>query len=551
MAKSLNQGFGKDIVRCSGVVLVAWLAFDWFPGLFSEAVPGTSEAFALFHDEGAILYAMSEVARGARAYEEAFWNYGPLPLATLVQSTGLFGEVSLETFEKHQQSGYFIRSILLLLLIKRILGLKLGVLVWFVVGMGWSYGGRPATPHESVILLILALLWRPPASRSLSNLALVGALFGALQWVKFGTAFFAGFAWVLIDLLWQTNRQRACVWIVWLKQMVWIFLFFILVEGGRVLHAFITLPPEHAALSILPVYFLSWYDSYTGEAASRWPTFKGWAFFWGTQFPALAGLAGITAMLVLIIAKRTSSAAAWCFIRPAVWGAAVLGLFYVLGALFFFQHVWNMYLYRWTLLPGVAVLVGLLKSPYRWVVLLLLVPSALLIPLSAYRHASGAKAKSPGGLTEFTFPNGQSLWLSEDEGIAALRVVEWAESLEVEAAADGKARANFVMMPNAAGLAFYAGLSMPTRHSWLFPGSVRDFEQETTMERFLLADGCIMKLPPEEAGALSPEQTKATLDALLKGVFPADTLRRRFINACESMTHLGNGWFVAKIRPRS
>lgn len=90
---------------------------------------------------------------------------------------------------------------------------------------------------------------------------------------------------------------------------------------------------------------------------------------------------------------------------------------------------------------------------------------------------------------------------------------------------------------------------MPTRHSWLFPGSVRGFEEEATLESFLRADGYIMKLRPEDAEGISPSRAEEALEFLLKGVFPEDFLRARFLNACEEMTHLGNGWFVARIRP--
>jgi hypothetical protein len=532
-------------------VLAAWIAFDWLPGASSRTPPRSSEVGALYHDEGMILYVVAQAARGLRAHEEVFWNYGLLPLATLVQSAKLLGGVSLENFEKHQQAGYLIRSLLMLVLISRIVGLKQGILYWFMLGMGWSSGGRPATPHESIVLLLLALAWQPPAGRSRANLAMIGLLFGLLQWIKFGTAFFAGAAWLIVDLMWQVSGQKTCAWPAWLKQMAWVFLFFVIVEGGRWLHAFVTLPPEHAALSIVPLYFLSWYASYTGDFSSRWPTFTGWSFFWGTQFPALVGLAGVFVIPLLILFRSKSVPARFCHTHHSVFGAIFLGIFYVLGVAGFFQHVWNMYLYRWLLLPCVAVLFGMVRVPWRIVLVFLLIPSALVIPLNAYRSLVGGSPGGPAGLLEFSFPNGQSLWLSEKEGTAALRVVDWAKSLKVEAARRGGPPPKFVMLPSAAGLAFYAGLDLPTRHAWLFPGSVREFEQGAASEQFLASDGVIMKFFTEDGEALSPREVEETRNHLLQGIFPVDSMRSRLIEACGPMTHLGNGWFVGKIRPSS
>lgn len=319
----------------------------------------------LFGDEGHNLLVAQTLLAGGALYRDVFFGYGPISAYLYALAARLCGNTPL----------------VYLSLLAAISSLNVGLayalvrraarpaVAAMVVGAGFiattlapgslvgGYTNSPYIPLERTLLLLVALGWADPDTRSMKRSLLIGLLLGLWQGVKFGGAVPAGAALVLLDAIdlaaggYSADRFR-----LWWRSLAAIAAAFLAIELLWVLLAFAALPGPVARDSVWPLYVADSYKSWVNTPGIRWPTWIGWRST-VTQYliPISAFLLGAVGLAGWFAAARRTGRPALDRAQQAVAGAVFLPLcFFIIGSLTYFRQVHHFRAAMWALVPAVA-----------------------------------------------------------------------------------------------------------------------------------------------------------------------------------------------------
>lgn len=493
-------------------------------------------------DQGHYLFGADRILVGEIPYRDFFWHYGPLSLYSFTAVAAIAGVTPL-AFEIHQAILDVISAAICLSVMRKWFGPGFGLAGFLLTSFGWltSFGFMYA-PLEKVALFTLVALWRDPAARTVRYSLAMGVLFGLMQGIKFGTAFAAGAAWLLVDALAlkarASGRTEVRRWFVGVLQTG---CGFALVQGAWIVLGLLLL--GHAAGQFLwPTFHLEWYQSYV-TSDTRSFKYVNLGYFLGVQLPFLTCLAVTCVMLAKWIFRRDPA-------RPAEAGASggsmpmlpalILPLVYAIGCFFLIKHVYNMIAYMWLLVPAVGLGLAGGSKTARTLVVLALLPSSLLIPRDAWRVVQRMRADE-GGLVSYRTPRGANLRLQPDE----FKVVdEFGQQVRAHAEMTASPGVIIGLMERLGvhiGSGFYALFRLqPATHSpWLFSGAVRVSGTDSEFTRYCNARWLSAKLAPAMATASAGERA----EEMILHALPFDAQsNRKILEYFEAPIVSPSGW---------
>lgn len=377
-------------------------------GLWYIAVghPAYHDLEWIFFERGNQLYRAGVILDGGRLYRDVAFQYGPLAAQLHAAWSALAGISITTTLAWH--------------LFWSLVGIALGYRVFRRMAEPWPsavYSALLWVPlmlepgglvrminaeHQTldrIWLLVILLLWSPPAERTAARSLGIGAAMAAWQWTKFGGAVFAGAAMVLVDLAFLlTGDRSAAAWKRWISGLMAILATVLLGEGLLAAWCLSWATVAETWDIVLPLYMSKAYDV---VLTSRWPGWHGPFHFLQFQFlPLLALLLGVAAWLRSSPQRRRDHAVAW-----------ISAGFYLLGVGTYIRVEANFYLYAFALAPlAVAGLVSLAEFPRRIATVLLLIPFAILVRSAATPWAAPPGQAAPD--RAYALPGGDSLWLT-------------------------------------------------------------------------------------------------------------------------------------------
>ena len=307
----------------------------------------------VFQDEGLNLLVADELRAGGVLYRDVAYPYGPIPAYAHTAFSVLFGNTPIAYL-------WFVALAssatvgLAYCLIRRGAALPTTVFVTaagmltVVIVPGSLIGGQTTAayvPIERAMLLLVALLWRAPASRSLKQSIAMGMALGVWQGIRFGGAFVAGASILVLD--------AACIVALrvdpasvarWVRSLAAIALGFGAVEILWLALAYAILPSAIARDAVWPSYML---DTYAGwvTADVRWLPWGGWRLFVAQYLvPCSAGVLGVIGFY------------RWCSSRSDLDSGAIFVplIFFLVGCASYFRQVHHFRQFMWTLVPASA-----------------------------------------------------------------------------------------------------------------------------------------------------------------------------------------------------
>jgi hypothetical protein len=318
----------------------------------------------LFDDEGQNLLIVHTILSGGSLYRDVFSQYGPIPAYVHALVARGFGNtplvyLSLLGVVSSANIG------LAYALVRRAANLPVAV---FVTGIGvlpivlipgalaGGYTSTTYMPLERLLLLLVALSWAAPTTRSFRRSVFIGCLLGAWQGLRFGAVVAAGVSILLIDFLylWSValTREHLRAWAASLFPMAAAFVAFELLWA---VYAFATLPPAFALDVLWPLYILQGYDVWS-TPAGRWLWWGGWRLMLGQYLlPLSAGVLSLSALARWSAGARRAETlgpgqSAW-----ADHGSVFIPLcFYIIGCCFLFRMVHHFRQFLWALVPAAA-----------------------------------------------------------------------------------------------------------------------------------------------------------------------------------------------------
>lgn len=451
-------------------LLVVWI-WTWAAILLRPAFV-FSEQF-LLRDAGFSLVVADHLLRGGKLYQELFYQYGPLPAYFHAAVARIFGN-SAQTFVGLLQIVCIVDVAIAYFLVRRVahgwttfLLLVIGLFPAFLVPGSFTVVsiGPAYPPFERTLLLLLALAWRGPSARTLKRAFVIGLLLGVMPWIKFGAAFVAAVALVLVDgafLIRQRVELEA--WLNWLRQLFATGIAFCVGQAALMAFLWKTCSSEIAWDALWPAYMIQSYQSYVG--ADRFPHWINLRYFVGTQLPPLTGLVLVLATAMIVLGRKR-----WDGLSEEGAGPFLfLGVFFGLGVFVYFKHVWLIMDYVWLLILASAWIVGRCENFLKGVVFVLWIPCAL-VNLKAVRAQDSDRTK-----VATILPNSEVLWLDLS---ARTRL----ERLEGElrllgASTDGGGTYHTLLLPIPPGIYHYLGLARATRHAWFIPAVIRSYDED-------------------------------------------------------------------------
>jgi hypothetical protein len=349
-------------------------------------------------EDGNQLWRAHRLNSGAVLYRDVACQYGYVPAYAHAAWAAAFGNTILSNRLWHLLTSLACVGLMFRLL--RTFALPTVAAAWTLVvavpfllvpgGAVGAYTNFEHTSLERMCLLGVMLSWVPPGERSSRAAVMLGLILGLWQGVKFGGAFFAGAAFVAVDVLWLLREGG---YTRWLRRGLVTLAAFAAVEAAWVALAVATLPPA-IALDTL------------------WPAYVGRSYHWGDGF----GWNGVVdfACRPMVPLVCMVLGAFVLFRRP---GPATVGLFFfAFGSVGYFGHVHLYYSWAWAAVPaGLAGFLGL-PRPVRLVVGVLLLPAALLM-------LKVVSVNRPAG-TPVELPTGELILVSPADAATLARLAE-------------------------------------------------------------------------------------------------------------------------------
>ena len=307
----------------------------------------------VFQDEGLNLLVADELRTGGVLYRDVAYPYGPIPAYAHTAFTALFGNTPIAYL-------WFVSLVssatvgLAYWVIRRAAAAPTAMFVTaagmltVVIVPGSLVGGQTTAAYVSIeraMLLVVALLWQPPASRSLKQSLAIGIALGVWQGVRFGGAFVAGASVLVLDaadiVTWRADRVTVTRWV---RSLAAIALGFGALEVAWIAIAYAILPAAIARDAIWPSYML---DTYAGWVTPdvRWLPWGGWRLFVAQYLvPCSAGAFGAIGFCRWIRSRNDPDAAA--IFVPLI--------FFIVGCASYFRQVHHFRQFMWTLVPASA-----------------------------------------------------------------------------------------------------------------------------------------------------------------------------------------------------
>ena len=465
-----------------GGILFALLVGWTFAGFWTHPEALMNWRF-LVHDLANQLHLNDELIAGKRLYADVFSQYGPASAKANALVAVLFGNTA-RNFMLLQGCFAVVCVLQSYALLRRNAEAWWAVLWTAVALLPWmpSTAGGPGAylqPYgglERIVLLAIALSWRPLIQRTnVRNLAL-GLLLGCLPWIKFGSAFVAGAALLIADvivLIWRRelrfNQAKTIV-----AAFAWILGGFLIGQGALVLYAMLTLPAEIAKDVLWPAFMLGNYSGYV-TSDIRFLHWQNRGYFLGAQLPIVAAI-GLVLFLIWRLVPRNGAPAhddSAPSRADAAGGFLFLFFFWFVGLAGYLAHVWLIMGYAWLLMPGAGYAIAQLRPRMRLAALCFWLPCFALT----------ARALLPGptrdGANPVQFRNGETLWL---DATWQKRVPMLADILQEQCGPPDQPNRGVMAFTTTAGVAHYFGYPVMTRQSWFMPGFVRPYDERAIRE---------------------------------------------------------------------
>ncbi|HJT80149.1 MAG TPA: hypothetical protein VJ719_03040 [Chthoniobacterales bacterium] len=460
----------RPSVNWIAVVTLVCVAVAWsFARLWLQPARVFTADDFIARDSAYQLHLNDQLLAGKRFYSEVFSPYGPASAFLNLLWVRLFGN----TARAFMIGQALLASVCLaqaFFLIRRVLSPWWAVCLTIVAVLPWmpspaggfgavlpSYGG-----FERVILLAIALSWRPVPGRTRLISLQLGLLLGCLTWIKFGSCFVAGAALFVTDAIDSIMNSPRPGWRKFVLNNALILAGFLIGQFALAGYAFITLPAAIARDFLWPSYMLESYAGYVGS--DRFLQWHNLGYFVGAELPLIAGTIAVLVGIFRLI--RTTKATDNLTIKtfpPFVF----LFLFWCLGLTGYFAHVWLILSYAWLLMVASAGALALLQPRWRLIALCGWLPCLLVT-------VRGVVSTPPADRSPKTFLNGETLWLNP---IWETRLSALERTLDERCGPGPRHDIAIMGSPTAGGLAHYVGYSTLTRHAWLMAGFVRKYDE--------------------------------------------------------------------------
>ena len=461
----------------------------------------TSGGWFLFADQGMNLLFTQQLLEGRSLYADIAYPYGPV---SAYAYTAFAAILKPSVFSYHL---YFaVTSIAAMIaayaLFRGVTSPPVALLVVVVAILptmlvpGSLLGGSSNAPYitlERILLLGLALAWTPPGSRNPRRAIVLGTLLVAWQATKFGGAFFAGAAVVLLDLVGlHIDRWTRPAVVRWIQSSAITLVTFVAGEGVLIAGAYLTLPPAIAAEVVWPVHVLESYRMYPSSAAGL--QFTDVRLVVGQYLTPLFG-ALLGAIFVVALAGKRGDALPnrdWRWLR-----LLLPPLFFLVGAVGYFRQTWHFEQAMWTLAIPVALVALVRQRSMR------LAGLALTLPCFALVIKAMFVTRPDASLVNLALPNGERLKVRAEMRKQVTDIV--AELRQATGDDSGRSRGVYVV-PAGGGLNYFYGLAAPARQHWFLTAFVRPHDENRM--RDLLSAGpstfVIRRYGRGEPGAADP-----------------------------------------------
>jgi hypothetical protein len=452
----------------------------------------------LFSEEGINLALARCLLGGGLLYRDLSIPYGSLPTYAHALLAAIFGN-TMATYVLYCH----LTSVAFLLLCYAAMRRQVGVTTaLFIATVGLipttlipaapTGGGmfNTYTPFERCVFALAFLIWEPLTRRTAARSLGLGMVLGLSQWVKFGGAFFVGAPIALLDLVVLLGaRSDRATRLARLRSMLAVAVGFLVVEGARDLTALLVLPRPVALDVIWPGYAGAAYRSMLVDSFAsfhRYPTFAGWKFFLARQLNV------VTALVIGLVGLATASVRLARSPRDPDGLDRSLGefrmllplLFYMAGALRYFGHEFIFIKYYVFLILSSA---PFLERRGRWAMAAV---GLLWLPAWVLMAKVGVLNPMPPGTIQTRLPDGQSIWITEDDR-SDLDGVVAAAGLDPARRSDPPAP--IVLAPFATGFGVVYGLEDPPRNAFLIPEYIRPYDIPAMTARFESARALIVE----------------------------------------------------------
>jgi len=454
--------FARETAAATAVVAIALLVCEL--SIYRRPDLTRTGAF-LFSDAGYSLFVASAVLDGARLYRDVAYPYGWLPVALYTTVAALFGNtptVYLQFFAAFSTAGLVLAFALFrrFLPLGATLAVTIGGLLPVFVVPGALLGGYISSyymPVERLLLVLAALIWRPPVARTPARSACLGVVVAALQMTRFGPGVVLMVVLLAVDaiLVMGTPRRRAATF---LRSALPMVAAAAAGEFALAVAAFALLPRPIALDVLWPAYFVKVFAS----GVHRWPDVSNWRLVVAQYFNPGASIA-LTVAGIWTVARRrhpTGDRESALFLLPVLFAGGIFTVFktdhhlrqfawvFVFGSVPALAHA------RWSRFVAIA----------GWV------PVAAVVALALVRHAD------PGRVM-IQLPTGWRLSASRSE---RERIEGIHRALDSLGARPGGRPAMFDS--NGAGFYVIYGVPHVSRHTWFYPAAVRPYDlQELAM----------------------------------------------------------------------
>lgn len=429
----------------------------------------------LFGDHSLNLLVADRLLAGETLYQDVASPYGPLPAYAYAAWAVLFGS-SVASFNAFLLAVSLLNLGLVYLLLRRFAAPGVSLLV-AGVGMvpsllvpGSLLGGYTVStylPVERLFLILTALAWCPPPGRSPARAARIGVVLGLWQGVKFGGAFFAGAAVLLVDLLALHARPGGeRDWVGWFRSLLVTLAAFLAVQAAWVGYAFLALSPQVALDFLWPSYALETYSAWVADG-ERWPSWQGWSLFLGQYLsPVVGALAGVAALGWYL--RRAGELPGGDAGREVRGLALLLPLvFYLIASFAYFRQVYHFLQFAWVLVIPAAWLAQRSGARTRAALALLFLPCFAL-------NLKAVLLNSPdSGMRPVRAPSGETLWMAPQ-----LEADMQALLHTLRPPGGGTERPEAVFLPIGAGMQHFYGVPVRLRQPWALPGFIRPYDEQ-------------------------------------------------------------------------